>query len=91
MRHEEQISLANIKLDRFPINPTTLALVDYLRSGGEVPPIHVEWRNGSYIVLDGRHRVCAFKLLGRTTILARWGTRDTLAITGRSTRDDLST
>ena len=75
------IPLASIGMDHTPINPKTLDLVDYLRGGGVVPSIHV--RAGiipagakgcvvrEYDICDGRHRVIAYKLLGRNTIAAR--------------------
>lgn len=73
MKH---LPLSNVVIsDRFPLNPRTLALVDHLRSGGTVPPIHVDAGSfGYYFVLDGRHRYVAHKLCGRPTILCRFGT-----------------
>jgi uncharacterized ParB-like nuclease family protein len=60
-----------IVLDRTPFNKV-LELVRHLESGGTVPPIHVELgANGQWHILDGRHRVMAFRLLGRQTIQAK--------------------
>lgn len=55
------------------MNPKTLALIDYLRSGyaGPMPPIHVQPDGlGQYRILDGRHRVLAYKMIGKTEICA---------------------
>jgi hypothetical protein len=76
MRVTKELSLGNLVVDRYPLNPTTLRLVDFLRSGGDVPPIHVQpLPDGRYKVLDGRHRTLAFKLLGRGVITATYGLR----------------
>jgi uncharacterized ParB-like nuclease family protein len=76
MRVTKAIKLGNLVVDRWPLNPTTLALVDYLKGGGQVPPIHVQPQdNGTYKVLDGRHRALAYKLLGRDTIDCTYGVR----------------
>ncbi len=65
------INLSNIKMDRHPLNPSTLSLVEHLRASGTIPPIHVMLlKNGQYKICDGRHRVTALKLLGRKTVLA---------------------
>lgn len=56
---------------KLPLNPTTLALIDYLRKGGSVPPIRLAIdKNGQARIKDGRHRYLAFKMLGRKTIKA---------------------
>lgn len=58
-------------MDRYPLNPSTLDLIDYLRSGGSVPPIKVKrLPTGNYEIRDGRHRITAYKLLGKTHIKA---------------------
>lgn len=55
------------------MNPSTLSLIDYLREGGEVPPIKVaKHPDGGYIIRDGRHRVLAHKMLGRSKIKAKY-------------------
>lgn len=80
MRIKTRLQIGNILLDREPIGPATLSLVDFLRGGGTVPPIHVEkvpWPNGVWKILDGRHRVLAYKLLGRSEIDVRYGITDT--------------
>lgn len=68
----KEIPVQQIILDHTPLNPQTLALTDYLsRERGLTPPIHVKaLSNGNYKICDGRHRVVAFKLLGRKTIRA---------------------
>jgi uncharacterized ParB-like nuclease family protein len=72
-RVTNEINLANLIIDKEPIGPKTLELVDHLRAGGDVPPIHVKPNyKGQYLVLNGRHRSLAFKLLGRKTIQASY-------------------
>jgi ParB-like chromosome segregation protein Spo0J len=69
-----KLPISAIELDRtLPVNPRTLALVDYLRSGGRVPEIHVERYEGGYRIRDGRHRITAYKLLGWPQIDVRYG------------------
>lgn len=69
----ESISISTIVIDRFPINPSTLNLIDYIRDGGDVPPIQViKIRNGRYKIKDGRHRVLAYKLIGIDKIEAKF-------------------
>lgn len=68
----KEILIESIYWDKLPINPTVLSLVDFLRSGGKVPPIHLQkGSEGGYKLRDGRHRVAAFKLLGLKTIEAK--------------------
>lgn len=76
-RYIRSIPVALVYTDRMPLNRSTLKLVIHLATGGTVPPIHVkrDWWGG-YKVLDGRHRLCAYKLLGRSMILARYGVRN---------------
>lgn len=67
-----EIPLASIDGERWPFRDV-LPLVTHLQHGGSVPPIHVQIRpHGRYRLLDGRHRVMAFRLLGRRMILARY-------------------
>ena len=74
-RITKAINIANIEMDRYPLNPTMIPLLDHLRNGGEVPPIKVVVKpSGGYLIRDGRHRVTAYKLLGRETIEARFST-----------------
>lgn len=78
MRVKTRLQIGNITLDREPIGPSTLSLVDFLRGGGTVPPIHVELKaKGTWKILDGRHRVLAYKLLGRSEIDVKYGVTDT--------------
>lgn len=70
-REFTDIDISQIDIDRYPLNPTVLGLIDYLRAGGITKPIKVAKKSsGGYILKDGRHRVLAYKLLGRTTIKA---------------------
>jgi len=73
MRRDEFIYVALIKMDRYPMNLSTLRLIDYLRKGGKVPAIKVaKLQNGKYIIRDGRHRVLAYKMLEIPKIRARF-------------------
>jgi len=75
MRITKDLPIANIKMDRWPICPQTFDLATKLEGGLKVPPIHVaKLPNGQYKICDGRHRVTAFKLLGRNEIEARFST-----------------
>lgn len=71
------LPLASIIIkDRVPIGPRTLNLVKFLEANPDIklPPIHVApSKDGKWLVLDGRHRVIARRLLGYTMILARYG------------------
>ena len=72
IRTKGLIPISSIAMDRYPLNPSTLSLIEYLKKGGEVPPIKVaKLKNGNYRILDGRHRVTASKLLGRKLILGK--------------------
>lgn len=76
MRVLGPVHVSLIDVDRLPIGLRTLALVEHLRSGGTVPPIHVmRAEHGRFRILDGRHRILAHRLLERRTIVARWGER----------------
>ena len=67
------IDVGSIKTDRHPMNPSTLSLIDYMRSGGKVPPIKVgKLLGGGFVIRDGRHRLLAHKMLGLTKIEARF-------------------
>ena len=73
MRLTKLIPISLIKMDRYPINRSTLKLIDYIRTGGEIPPIKiVKLKNGNYEIRDGRHRVTAYKMLGIELIKARF-------------------
>lgn len=41
-----------------------IAMGDFLRSGGELPPVIVNVTGGRFIVNDGNHRVAAYQRLG---------------------------
>lgn len=68
MRTEKEIPIRNIAVDRFSISPETLALCDHIRNGGNIPAIKVQKKDGVYILKDGRHRITAYKLLGKQKI-----------------------
>ena len=77
MRVRTSLPLNSIKMDRWPICPATLSLVKFLEAGNKVPPIHVQPDGlGTFLILDGRHRVTACKLLGRTKIEVRYGIKE---------------
>lgn len=68
-------------MDRWPFGLRTLDLIRHLESGGSVPPIHVKPNgSGQYIILDGRHRVLAHKMLERPFIEVRYGVKETKAV-----------
>lgn len=72
MKVIREILIESILIDKLPINPAVLDLVDFLRNGGEIPPIKLQVSSeGGYKLKDGRHRVCAYKLLGINTIKAK--------------------
>lgn len=73
MRILKEIPICSILLDRIPLQSRTLSLVRFLEGGNSVPPIHIQKMNGHFKILDGRHRVTAYRLLGKKNILERWG------------------
>ncbi len=69
----EDVSLLGvIGLDLIQLHLTldsrVMGIVDHLRNGGTVPPIHVQAYKPFYKLLDGYHRYVAYKLLGKETI-----------------------
>jgi hypothetical protein len=72
MRKISYVYIEGILFDKLPINKTTLDLVFFLMSGGDISPIKLEKTKNGYKVLDGRHRLAAFKLLGEKMILAKF-------------------
>lgn len=73
MRVIEEIPVHLIKVNRFSITTETLSIVDHIRNGGELPPIRVEhFKDGTYKLKDGRHRITAYKLLGLSKIKAKF-------------------
>lgn len=74
MRHEREIDVALVDFDKLPLNRSTFELCVFLEGGGDVPPIHVAQDGyGRFKIRDGRHRLLAHKLTGRTKIMARYG------------------
>jgi len=43
------------------------SLIEYIQSGGELPPFIVQYREGSFSIRDGSHRYGAYERLGRET------------------------
>ena len=88
-RVRKWLPLSAIRIDRIPLNRSTLALVDFLRNGGEVKPIKVQKirkcpvcndprcdaadGHYEYHIRDGRHRWVAYKILGHTHIEVVFG------------------
>ena len=80
MKQTRFILIESILIDKLPINGSVLSLVDYIRAGGNVPPIKLQAsKDGGYKLRDGRHRVCAYKLLGFTEIEATFKEMDLLS------------
>lgn len=78
MRVLRWVKVKEINLIKPVLNKSVLNLVDHLKNGGSVPPIHIRINgNGKMIIKDGRHRVTAFRLLEKEDIHARimWGER----------------
>jgi len=73
MRVVRELPISAIMIYRYPLCPRTLDLVRWMAGGGSIPPIHVLKTPTGYRILDGRHRLTASKLLGRTHIKARYG------------------
>lgn len=73
VRRSDFIDISLIKVDRYPMNVKTLNLIDYMRNGGEVPPIKVvKLPKGGYMIKDGRHRLLAHRMLGLSKIKAKF-------------------
>ncbi len=73
VRRSDFIDISLIKVDRYPMNLKTLNLIDYMRNGGEVPPIKVvKLPKGGYMIKDGRHRILAHRMLGLSKIKAKF-------------------
>ena len=76
MRTQEYINIDLVNIDRWPLNPSTLSLIDAMRSGIEIPPIKVSrLKNGRFNIKDGRHRLLTHKLLGLKKIKAEFSTK----------------
>lgn len=75
MRVTKYIPVFQIDMDSYPMNPSTLSLIDYIREGNEVNAIEVSsLSNGRFRIKDGRHRVLAYKMLGLNRIKANYST-----------------
>lgn len=74
MPHEiVRLPVQSIEVDKYPLNRRVLGLVAHLLQKRTVPPIHVQRTTWGYRLLDGRHRILAYKLLQRPYILAKVG------------------
>lgn len=79
MRIRKLIPVGQIIVDRWPYGLRTLALIKHIEKNGtgELPPIHVQPQvDGRYKILDGRHRVLAFRMLQFPYIEARYGIKE---------------
>ena len=90
MRIRRFLPVACIKTDRLPYK-RVLALSDYLRAGGTVPPIKVAKTETGYEIRDGRHRLQAFKLMGREWIEVVYGQTERVFDNGKISKLDHST
>jgi ParB-like chromosome segregation protein Spo0J len=70
-REEVLMPIAAIAMDRWPHQPKTLEYAKALEAGAVFPPIKVHFHAGRWRIGDGRHRLLAHKLCGRTHILVR--------------------
>ncbi len=68
----KDVSLSVIGVDLLQlfrsVDDHILPLVEHLKNGGTVPPIHVEAYKPFFKLLDGHHRYVAHKLLGKENI-----------------------
>ena len=83
MRYCHPIDISQISMDRVPINKETYELAKDIETNGLRKPIKVALvetglRRGNFEIRDGRHRVTAMRLLGRTKIPAKYGVRDAI-------------
>jgi uncharacterized ParB-like nuclease family protein len=76
MRITEEIPITSIVCNDVPCNFSVLSLVFFLLGGGEIPPIHVQKSSNGYLLLDGRHRYAAYKLLGYDKINAKFSLKE---------------
>ena len=66
-----KIKIESILIDNLPVNKKTFDLAMFIYQGGEIPPIKLSKSTlGGYRIKDGRHRVCAYKLLDMKEIEA---------------------
>ena len=72
MRKTDFVYIEGLQWDNLPINKTVLDLVFFIMSGGEIGPIKLIKTENGYKVKDGRHRIAAYKLLGKKIILAKY-------------------
>lgn len=69
----EKILVENILFHHLPIEPVSMEYATRIKRGSLPPPIRVAKRkDGLYELKDGRHRLCAHFLTGRSKILAQF-------------------
>lgn len=75
-RIEREVQLSRIIVDRLPIGVVSLRYANIAQAAGDkwpFPAIKCGLRaDGALVLLDGRHRFLAAKLVGHKTILAKW-------------------
>ena len=70
------IDISLIRVDRYPMNPSTLDIIYHIKAGGSVAPIKVAKHPcGGYVIRDGRHRLLAHKMLGIKKIKAKFSNK----------------
>lgn len=77
MRIVKEINITNIIVDSHSISPQSFDLAKKIESGEydtlTMTPIKLEnLNNGTFRLRDGRHRITAFKLVGRKKILSKY-------------------
>lgn len=77
MRTTSWVNICNIIIDRHSISEQTLDLAMKVKLGeiktNDIPPIKLIMnKDGAFKLKDGRHRLTAFKLLGKKLIKANY-------------------
>jgi len=72
MRETGFVNISGIQYDELPMNPEVLDLVFFISSGGEIPPVKLQKTKTGWKLKDGRHRLAAYKLLGKEKIFAKY-------------------
>jgi hypothetical protein len=91
MRVTRLLDLSAIKMDRWPLNQDTLRLINFLQQNplAHLNPIKVQdMGNGLFKIKDGRHRVLAYKMMGRLKIEAKYGVKTQKACPCKRGRQD---
>lgn len=69
------VNISGILYDKLPMNRDVLDIVFFIMSGNEVPAIKLQKTQNGWKLKDGRHRLAAYKLLGKQTILASFSNK----------------